>query len=407
MIELVSTFDLNGDALYEQAIEVLDLDQFVRTFTATSIVGQNDTYTRQASPSNPTNHNEHNLRLFENPEDGKFLALPWDLDRVFQLGVTDTLWGTFGTLSKLFELPQVQRLFYGHADDIINNVYTSSYVNQWGIHYGDLLNDNGDFNTERNYVFNRSSYLLGLLPDLSREEFNFAITTNSGNDFSVASSQVTLQGTGSYKIQDLFVDGLSEPVNVTWIDDSNWQVTLNLEAGTNDFTIRAHDYSGNEIHSDSISVTSTSNSTLARDILRITEINYNPSAPTATEIAAGFTDNNQFEFLELTNISGSETVDLSGLSFTDGIVAEFPSVGAVQLEAGSRALVVQDLAAFTARYGANVVDDASVIIEILSGKLSNSGETIELSDANSIPILEVSYEDGGLWSSWQMELVPL
>ena len=50
LIEFLSTFDLDGDALYEKAIEVLDLEQFVRTFTANSIVGTNDTYTRQANP---------------------------------------------------------------------------------------------------------------------------------------------------------------------------------------------------------------------------------------------------------------------------------------------------------------------------------------------------------------------
>ena len=159
LIPFLSTFDLTGDALYERAIEVLDLDQFVRTFTANSIVGTNDTYTRQANPRDSSSHNEHNLRLFENPEDGKFLALPWDLDRTFQLSVGDTLWGTFGTLSELFDLPQVSRLFYGHAEDIINNVYTASYVNTWGTHYGDLVNDNGDFNTERNYLLNRSANL--------------------------------------------------------------------------------------------------------------------------------------------------------------------------------------------------------------------------------------------------------
>ena len=119
------------------------------------------------------------MRLFENPEDGKFLALPWDLDRTFQLAVDDTLAGTFGTLSKLFEIPQVSRLFYGHADDIINSVFTEDYVDTWGIHYGDLVNDRGDFNTERDYIFNRSANLLAGLPALT----DFEITTFGGARF--------------------------------------------------------------------------------------------------------------------------------------------------------------------------------------------------------------------------------
>ncbi|MGI9457605.1 MAG: CotH kinase family protein, partial [Aeoliella sp.] len=37
--------------------------------------------------------------------------------------------------------------------------------------------------------------------------------------------------------------------------------------------------------------------------LRLTELHYNPAAPTATEISAGFTDNDEFEFVELLNTS--------------------------------------------------------------------------------------------------------
>ena len=95
--------------------------------------------------------------------------------------------------------------------------------------------------------------------------------------FSVDSNQVTLQGTGSYKIRELRVDGLVDPINVTWLDDVTWQATLNLDPGVNDLTIRAIDYSGNEIDSDSIAVTSTSTAPSARDLLRITEIHYHPA----------------------------------------------------------------------------------------------------------------------------------
>ena len=317
LIPFLSTFDLTGDALYERAIEVLDLDQFVRTFTANSIVGTNDTYTRQANPRDPTSHNEHNLRLFENPEDGKFLALPWDLDRVFQLSANDTLWGTFGTLSKLFDLPQVSRLFYGHAEDIINNVYTTSYVNTWGIHYGDLVNDNGNFNTERSYLLNRSSNLLAGLPDLA----DFEITTNGGNNFSVGSNQVVLEGTGSYQIREILIDGFTDPLEVTWLDDTTFQVVVAVNPGVNNLNFSALDFSGNEIHTDSITVTSTDDSAQARDHLRITEINFHPADPTFAELEEiPDAEDNDFEFIELVNTSATQSLNLAGVQFVEQVL---------------------------------------------------------------------------------------
>ena len=63
------------------------------------------------------------------------------------------------------------------------------------------------------------------------------------------------------------------------------------------------------------------------DNLAITEINYNPHQPTQAELDAGFTDNDDFEFLELKNI-GSEAYSLHGLEFVDGVTYTFePAIG--------------------------------------------------------------------------------
>ena len=387
LIEFVSTFDLDGDALYEKANEVLDLDQFVRTFTANSIVGTDDTYTRL-----PAVHNAHNLRLFDNPEDGKFVALPWDLDRSFRLPTNDPIVGQFGTLPKLFNLPQVKRLFYGHAEDIINTVYTASYVNTWGTHYGDLVNDNGDFNTERNYIFNRSNGILAQLPDSTTT--NFEITTNNGSDFSTADNQVTLQGTGSYQIREILIDGFTDPLEVTWLDDTNFEVVVNLNPGTNNLNFAALDFSGNEIHADAITVTSTDNSALAQDHLRVTEIHYHPTDPTGDELAAipGVGDND-FEFIELVNTSLTQSLNLEGVQFVEqvlnndnqGITFTF---GDLTLSPGERIVVVENIEAFELRYGttANVAGQ-------YSGALSNGGETITLLDATGQTIQQFAYDD--------------
>ena len=129
-----------------------------------------------------------------------------------------------------------------------------------------------------------------------------------------------------------------------------------------------------------------SNGSLVQAGLRVSEVHYNPSDPTAAEIGAGFTDADDFEFLELTNISGS-TLDLTGVAFTDGISFTF---GPYNLPAGGYAVLVEDQAAFQARYGTSIP-----IAGVWSGGLSNSGEQLVLVDGSAAPVQDFTYADGG------------
>ena len=118
------------------------------------------------------------------------------------------------------------------------------------------------------------------------------------------------------------------------------------------------------------------------DVLRVTEVHYNPAAPTSAELAAGFEDSDDFEFIEFTNI-GSETIDLIGVTLDEvdiegndeGVNFSFGQDGTItSLAAGATVLVVEDAAAFAFRYG----NDLPVAGE-WAGKLSNAGETLTVS----------------------------
>jgi hypothetical protein len=124
--------------------------------------------------------------------------------------------------------------------------------------------------------------------------------------------------------------------------------------------------------------------------LVISELNYNPSAPTAAELAGiGTLDNDDFEFIELIN-RGSDSVELLGATLTSGVEFAFP---AYSLAPGARAVVVRNLDAFTLRYG----NDVPVIGEFASGSLNNAGETIAMADANGSELLRFSYGDDAQW----------
>ena len=127
--------------------------------------------------------------------------------------------------------------------------------------------------------------------------------------------------------------------------------------------------------------------------LRISEIMYNPAAPAATGPEAGFADNDDFEFIELINTSDSVDLDISGVSFSDGIQFTFPA--GTSLPPGERILAVRNQDAFEARYGTgmNVADEYK---EPGGGnKLDNGGETLRLDDGAGGVIQNFAYNDGG------------
>jgi hypothetical protein len=124
--------------------------------------------------------------------------------------------------------------------------------------------------------------------------------------------------------------------------------------------------------------------------LAITEIMYNPGDTTADEEAAGFTDSNAFEFIELQN-TGNDTIDLAGVQLSDAVSFNFAGGRVTSLAPGERVLVVSDEEAFTVRYP-NVAADT--IAGEFSGRLKNSAEQVVLTDAFGRTVLDFEYKDG-------------
>ncbi len=123
--------------------------------------------------------------------------------------------------------------------------------------------------------------------------------------------------------------------------------------------------------------------------LRITEIMYNPSGAAIGDSI----DNDEFEYVELKNI-GDERIDLTFVSFVEGITFDFGSGNIVSLLPGEYVLVVKNEAAFTSRYGLSMSD--RIAGEYL-GNLSNSGESIALEDFWNGVIAKFEYNDGRGW----------
>jgi hypothetical protein len=121
------------------------------------------------------------------------------------------------------------------------------------------------------------------------------------------------------------------------------------------------------------------NSALFTD-LKVTELHYHP-------VDQGTVGAKQLEFIELKNI-GQTTLDLSGLSFTDGISYTFPDGTTLAPKAfvvvASNPEEFQRLYGFSTDYG-------------YSGSLSNGGEHIELQTSTNETVISFTFYDTIPW----------
>lgn len=373
MIAAAKSFELNGAAMDARMRQVLDVDQWLRCFATESLVGNDDIYTRLWN---------HNLRFYQRPADNRLVAMPWDLDRAFNLSTSASLWGSgpnnagnTNRLRKLIEYPANLRTYYAHLLDLIGTCYNAEYATRWANHYAALTGDGG-ISGYATYIANRGAYVRGQIP--AQPAFN--ITTSNGLSFAANSNLVTLAGTAPYAVRWIRVNGvLFEPA---WSSVTAWSLPLALAAGTNALTLEGFDAQGNPLAgaTDAIGVTVNVPVDDPQGRVVVNEIVYQPRVPEA-------------EFIELYNTSTTTAFDLAGwhlngtgLTFSNGTVV--PPGGFLVLAANR--------AAFAGAYGAAVPVAAE-----FPGRLDLDGETLSLlkPDGTNAPVVvdRVRYEAAAPW----------
>jgi hypothetical protein len=126
--------------------------------------------------------------------------------------------------------------------------------------------------------------------------------------------------------------------------------------------------------------------------LAISEILYHPAEPSSAEVAAGFDDGEDFEFVEILN-TGTKAIDLHGVYFYGAITFDFSGAPTGRtLAPGARLLVVADLDAFQLRYGTG-----KPVAGQYSGQLNNAGENLVLYTPAETVIRGVDYSDTSPW----------
>ncbi len=130
--------------------------------------------------------------------------------------------------------------------------------------------------------------------------------------------------------------------------------------------------------------------------LVVSEINYNPRGP----IVAPAVDRDDYEFIELLNISLTDTVQLDGVKFETGITFDFTTQSSISsLAPGARCVLVENPAAFQQRYpDASYPGLSAKIAGAYSGKLDNGGEQLILKNLTTAQdVANFTYDDAVPW----------
>jgi hypothetical protein len=136
IVRLNRAFALSGTAFTSEIEATLDVDQWMRTWALMGLYGNDDQFGRLYA---------HNWRLYARPTDGRLIALPWDLDRAFNLGVGAPLPPTGFAIQNLFAVSAYKRAFDSHVLDLVNTTFNSTYMAAWVEHFASVTGEGNEF----------------------------------------------------------------------------------------------------------------------------------------------------------------------------------------------------------------------------------------------------------------------
>ena len=190
LMEFCKKFAAPISILEESVREVMDVDEWMRTFAMYSLCGIGDTYTQGL---------DHNNMHYVRPSDEMVMVFPWDMDFAFVRSTTAALWGD-RNLARIIMRPVFTRMFYRHLLDLIETTYNTDYMTYWINHYGSLVNQ--DFRSIRSYISARANYVRSRIP----RGTPFEIVSHGGDDFSVDENHVLIDGNAPIEAAVLLLD---------------------------------------------------------------------------------------------------------------------------------------------------------------------------------------------------------
>lgn len=379
---------VQGSAAFKaQTNQFLDVNALLRAHVPAILYGVTDNYLAGAA--------QHNV-LFYFPPGGKGIVFPWDLDFLSQSSTTASL--TSGQdLGKFLADPANKRLYYGHLLDVLNRSFNDAFLTRWATHYSRYGTD--DMIGSLGYLRGRATYARNVVNGTGGQAAAVpvvAFARTSAATMDVTTPFATITGSGWIDVDLIRLAGSPEPLTVTWTTQNAWSLQLPLLIGSNLYTLEAVKKDGTIAGNATVTVTTTSGTSPASaDNLVISKIHYHPSAPTPSEITAGYRTADDFEYLELQNISATPVI-LTNCHFDTGLTYSFaPNTG---IPAGGRLILPRRSAAFALRYP-NVATAAEyyVAADPTGNKLKDEGEELTLISAAGLPVKSFVYDNKAPW----------
>ena len=374
LMNFAKAFGTTGSTFNNHVSEMIDIDQWLRAFAIAVVSGAGDSYGGDNS--------QHNMQIYMRPSDGRALYFPHDLDAFYSS--TRPLIAN-SDLAKIIAVPGYERLYYGHVYDVLKTSYNTTYMRHWTDQLGQLL-PSQPFASHLSFIGQRNSYLSSEIAQRVAPAYPFEISTYPST---IADSYAPIRGKAWIDVKEVYLQGMDSPLELSWSSTGSgtgkiftWNASVPLEPGVNNLVFMAYDFQGNLIATKSITITSTVVERPLKDYLRVTEVMYNP---------IGGSD---YEFIELYN-SGPKTLDLTPLKMVEGetIRFDFSNSPVTSLVPGEYVLIVNNLKAFSGRYGASAMRIAGEY----SGNLSNGGQTLTFTGLWNSPILSFEYQDSRGW----------
>ncbi len=359
------------------AQELLDVSEWMRVFAFEHMLNNFESYGHAGG-----------TKMFAcKPAAGKWQLLPAGFDQVMLLSAEAGYSATSGlftaddpAIGRLYANPAFRRVYWRVVQEAVEGPLRDANVNPFIDAMHQWLEANGvtagpgqplgDPAAVKSWLQQRRDYLLSQLAGFTS---SFAITGT--NNITTDSNLVTLTGTAPISLTNITVNGVSYPP--TWLSETNWRVSLALNAAANYFSIIGYDSRGAPVTL-FLSVAYIGPIVRPQDAVVINEIMYHPPADPGAA------------FVELFNTSTNFAFDLSGWSLAGEGSCLLPS-GAVLLPR-QFGLLVKDRLAFAATYGQGL----PVLAECSCG-WGRQGETLVLRTASGKVADKVKYEAQPPW----------
>jgi len=371
---LAAAFDTQDPADYARRVDaVLNARGWLSYFALNGVVTGWDSYGYSWC---------HNMYAYLPRHRGAYMFI-YDMDHSLAgntgSGFFPTDSGRWPVAVRFCNHPAFRRVYWRFLKEVADGPLVAEKTNAHFDNWYQAFLDNGVAPNSptgfKTWIANRRATLISQLDGVRAP---FEITTNSGNDFDSAAPIVSLTGTAPVEIERFLLNGVEHRMEFPTV--TGWTLATGLVPGPNVLTIQGVDTSGNVAASDTITVTFTGSAVSPAGCLVINEITYHPASSLA-------------EFVEIHNLSPTETFDLGGMRL-DGFGYTFPP-GSLIGPTGYL-VVAENLTAYQVDYG-----NAEAVAGVSDGSLDNGGETLRLlmpAGSNAWTVIdEVRYDDDAPW----------